>query len=163
DGLLDLYLTNGYISASRDSYWRDYSLIVGGLNGLISDARSWPPMRGRSLSGYQTKCLFWNKGGKFVDIAGPAGVTDVYDRRAVALADLGNRGALDVLVANQKGPLLLYRNTVIKENRWVQFELEGALRPGDAADGTKSNRSAIGARVHLYWSNDANPEGLEQV
>jgi hypothetical protein len=80
----------------------------------------------------------------------------------VALADLGNRGALDVLVANQKGPLLLYRNTVDKQNRWVQFELEGAMRPGEAAAG-RSNRSAIGARVHVYWTNEAHSEGLEQA
>ena len=37
---------------------------------------------------------------------------DTYDGRAVALADLGNRGVLDVIVANQRGPLLIYKNTV---------------------------------------------------
>src|SRR5690606_21305969 len=49
---------------------------------------------------------------------------------------------LDVVVANQRGPLLFYRNTVKPENRWIQFELEGRL----------SNRSAIGAQVHLFWN-----------
>ena len=154
DGLLDLYLTNGYISAGTgDNYWYDYGLIAGALKTLIVDAKNWPPMRGRSLSGYQTKCLWWNKGDKFVDVARAVGVTDTNDGRAVALADLGNRGVLDVLVANQKGPLLLYRNTVAKDNHWVQFELEG----------TRSNRSAIGARVRLFWKNDARPDGQEQV
>ena len=32
---------------------------------------------------------------------------------------------LDVVVANQKGPLLVYKNTVAPENQWIQFELEG--------------------------------------
>jgi hypothetical protein len=154
DGLLDLYLANGYVSASKtDNYWYDYSLIAGGHKIVIADASNWPPMKGRSLSGYQSKCLWWNKGGKFVDIAKAVGVSDTYDGRSVALADLGNRGVLDVLVANQNGPLLLYRNTVAKENQWIQFDLEG----------TKSNRSAIGARVRLYWKNETHPEVQEQI
>ena len=68
--------------------------------------------------------------------------TDTYDGRSVALADFGNRGVLDVVVANQRGPLLLYKNTVSPENKWVDFELEGS----------QSNRSAIGAQVTLYWA-----------
>ena len=70
------------------------------------------------------------------------GASDTYDGRAVALADLGNRGVLDVIVANQRGPLLVYRNAVEPGRHWIQFELEGAA----------SNRSAIGARVELQWS-----------
>ena len=52
-------------------------------------------------------------------------MTDTYDGRAVALADLWNRGVLDVVVANQSGPLLVYKNTVAPENHWIEFELEG--------------------------------------
>src|SRR5262249_40111865 len=42
DGLLDLYLTNGYISADSDRkpYWYDYSLIAGGNERIISDAKN---------------------------------------------------------------------------------------------------------------------------
>jgi hypothetical protein len=149
DGLLDLYLANGYISAARDrdNYWYDYSLIAGANRLLIEDAKNWPPMRGRSLSGYEQKCVWLNKGGKFVNVAPAVGVTDQYDGRSVALVDLWNRGVLDVVVANQKGPLLVYKNTVAPENQWVQFELKG----------TKSNASAIGARVRLFW------DGREQL
>src|SRR5262249_21479348 len=97
DGLLDLYLTNGYISAnSGENYWYEYSLIAGGNKRLIADAKHWPRMKGRSLSGNQTKCLWWNKGGRFVDIARAVGVNDTFDGRSVALADLENRGVLDV-------------------------------------------------------------------
>jgi len=60
----------------------------------------------------------------------------------VALADLWNQGELDVIVANERGPLLIYKNTVIPENKWIEFELEG----------TKSNRSAIGAQVTVFWN-----------
>jgi hypothetical protein len=153
-GMLDLYLTNGYISADKgENYWYEYSLIAGANKIVIADAKNWPKMRGRSLSGYQTKCLWWNKGGKFVDICKAAGVNDTFDGRAVAVADLDNRGKLDLLVANQKGPLLLYRNNVAKDSQWIQFELEG----------TKSNRSAIGARITLYWKNEARPDGQLQI
>src|SRR5579862_6669904 len=144
DGTLDLYLTNGYISLDRNrSYWYDFSKVAGGNSTIIGDAKNWPAFEGRSLSGYQSKRLWLNDGaGKFVDVAQAVGASDTYDGRAVALADLWNRGALDVVVANQKGPLLVYKNTVTPENEWIEFELEG----------TASNRSAIGAQVTLFWN-----------
>ena len=143
DGTLDLYLTNGYISLDRNrSYWYDFSRVAGGNSTIIGDASNWPAFAGRSLSGYQTKKVWLNDGaGKFVDVAQAVGVTDTYDGRSVALADLWNRGVLDVVVANQGGPLLLYKNTVSPENAWIEFALEGTL----------SNRSAIGAQVTLFW------------
>jgi hypothetical protein len=95
------------------------------------------------LSGYQSKRVWLNDGaGKFVDVAQAVGATDIYDGRSVALVDLWNRGVLDVVVANQNGPLLLYKNTVVPQNDWIEFELEG----------TSSNRSAIGAQVTLFWN-----------
>jgi hypothetical protein len=144
DGTLDLYLTNGYVSLDRKrSYWYDFTKIAGGNSSIIGDAKDWPAIDGRSLSGYQQKHVWLNDGaGKFVDVAQQVGVTDTYDGRSVALADLWNTGALDVIVANQKGPLLLYKNTVDQENRWVEFSLQG----------TKSNRSAIGAEVTMKWN-----------
>lgn len=144
DGNLDLYLTNGYISLDHTrSYWYDFSRVAGGNSTIIGDANNWPAFDGRSLSGYQNKRVWLNDGaGKFIDVAKAAGVTDTYDGRAVALADLWNRGVLDVVVANQKGPLLIYKNTVTPENEWIEFDLEG----------TSSNRSAIGAQVTLFWN-----------
>ncbi len=159
DGRLDLYLTNGYVSANKDqSYWYDYGKIAGGLKGLIGDASLWPPIGGQSLAGRQAKCLWINRGGDFTDVAAAVGVVDRYDGRAVVLADLFNRGALDVLVANQNGPLLLYRNTVAPGRDWVQLELQGGARP-DRAKGL-SNRDAIGAKVRLYWTSGARGERL---
>ena len=149
DGTLDLYLTNGYVSLDRKkSYWYDFTKISGGNSTIIGDAKNWPGMDGRSLSGYQQKHLWLNDGaGKFIDVAQSVGVTDTYDGRAVALADLWNNGALDVVVANQRGPLLIYKNTVSPDEQWIEFQLEG----------TKSNRSAIGAQVTLRWN------GQEQI
>ena len=114
DGSQDLYLVNGYVSASRsESYWYDYSKVAGGHEVVISDAKNWPAMGTRSLAGYQEKKVWINDGaGRFIDVAQMVGVTDRHDGRSVALADFGNRGMLDVVVANQRGPLLLYRNDV---------------------------------------------------
>jgi hypothetical protein len=144
DGTLDLYLTNGYVSLDRNrSYWYDFSKIAGGNSIIIIDAKNWPAMEGRSLSGYQQKRVWLNDGaGKFINVAQAVGVTDTFDGRAVALVDLWNRGVLDAVVANQKGPLLIYKNMVTPENAWIEFALEG----------TASNRSAIGAQVTLYWN-----------
>ncbi|HWP44465.1 MAG TPA: VCBS repeat-containing protein, partial [Blastocatellia bacterium] len=90
DGNLDLYLTNGYVSADRGtSYWYDFSKVAGGNTAIISDAKNWPAMEGRSLSGYQQKCVWINDGaGKFTDVAQAVGATDTYDGRAVVLVDL---------------------------------------------------------------------------
>jgi hypothetical protein len=80
--------------------------------------------------------------GQFKEVAQAVGVTDVYDGRSIALADFQNRGVLDAVVANQNGPVLLYRNTVAPGNRWIEFELEGQ----------GSNRSAIGTAVRVFWN-----------
>ena len=66
------------------------------------------------------------------------------------MADLWNRGTLDVIVAHQKGPLLLYKNSVKPEHDWIEFALEG----------TASNRSAIGAQVRVFWNGQ---QQLQQV
>jgi hypothetical protein len=105
-------------------------------------------MEGRSLSGYQQKRTWLNDGsGKFINVAQAVGATDTYDGRAVAMADLWNRGVLDVIVANQRGPLLIYKNNVAPDKKWIEFELEG----------TTSNRAAIGTEVRLFW------QGRQQV
>jgi enediyne biosynthesis protein E4 len=152
DGWNDLFLTNGYVSASKQkSYWYDFAKVAGGNTAIISDARHWPAMEDMSLSGYQQKRVWLNDGeGRFIDVAALVGVKETFDGRSVALADFWNRGALDVVVAHQGAPLLLYKNQVAPENGWIAFELEG----------TNSNRSAIGAEVRVRWNGQ---EQLQQV
>jgi hypothetical protein len=78
----------------------------------------------------------------------------------VSLGDLFNRGAVDVVVANQNAPLLIYRNEVNPANDWVQFELVGGARPGQEQGW--SNRSAVGAKVVLSWRQGAGGKPLKQ-
>ena len=126
-----------------------------------NSAKNWPAMGTRSLAGYQQKKVWINDGaGRFIDVAPMVGVSDRHDGRAVALADLTGRGALDVIVANQRGPLLLYRNDVAPGRDWIAFDLQGscgsatpATTGSNSATGSRcTNRSAIGARVTVYWS-----------
>jgi hypothetical protein len=140
DGNLDLFLTNGYISAERaTNYWYDYSKITVGNNTIIGDAANWGEMGGRSLAGYQQKKVWLNDGaGRFNDVALSVGVTETFDGRAVAVADLWNRGVLDVIVAHQKGPVLIYKNVLSKKPHWIAFDL--------AASG-----GAIGSAVKIFW------------
>jgi hypothetical protein len=152
DGTQDLVLTNGYVSDARDaSYWYDYSIIAGGHGSIIADAKNWPAMKGKSLSGYQQKKVGLNDGaGRFSEVSQAVGYTDLHDGRAVVLADLWNRGALDLVVANQRGPLLIYKNDVDPANGWIGFDLRGRA----------PNTGAIGAEVRLHWGGRVQ---LQQV
>jgi hypothetical protein len=143
DGRIDLYLANGYVSGEiAESYWYDFSEIAVGHSAIIEDAANWPAIGSRSLSGNQGSRLWLNDGvGRFVEVSRAVGATDTADGRAVAFADFGNRGVLDVVVANQGGALLLYRNEVAAGRHWLEVELVGRA----------SNRSAIGARVEAVW------------
>jgi hypothetical protein len=144
DGANELYVANGFISADRDkSYWYAMSKIAGANGRLFEDARSWPAFGNASLSGYERSRVYLNRGlAGWVDVAAKVGVNDLYDGRAVAIADLWNRGATDVIVANQNQPAVLYADEPDSANHWIAFKLVG----------TRSNRSAIGAEVVLEAS-----------
>ena len=144
DGYLDLYVANGYVSAEEGTdYWYDFSKVAGGNRTIIADAQNWPPMQGRSLSGYQENKIWLNDGaGKFREVASAVGGSLKLDSRAVVYADLWNRGTLDLIVASQNGPVKIYKNEVKEERNWIAFGLEGSV----------SNRSAIGAKVKVHWN-----------
>lgn len=101
-------------------------------------------MRGRSQSGFQRNRIWLNDGsGHFRDVAKYVCGDERLDSRAVATADLWNKGTLDIIVANQNNRLLVFKNNVTSRNHWIAFELEG----------TRGNRSAIGAMVTLFWDS----------
>ena len=139
DGRNELFVANGFISADRQkSYWYAMSKIAGANGRFFEDASTWPPFGNASLSGYEMSRVYQNRGvAGWSDVAKQVGVTDRYDGRAVALADLWNHGAVDVIVANQNQPAVLYRDSPDSTNHWIAFKLVG----------TRSNRSAIGAEV----------------
>ena len=143
DGHQDLVVTNGFISASKErDYWYQMSKLGLATGDVIADAAKWPAFEDRSLSGYERTRVLHNlglKGAHFREVGLEVGVDDVYDGRGVAVADLFGTGRLDIVIANQNGPLLVYRNESSTEAHWISFDLVG----------TVSNRSALGAEVIL--------------
>ncbi|HKI02077.1 MAG TPA: CRTAC1 family protein, partial [Thermoanaerobaculia bacterium] len=138
DGWLDLYVVNGWVSAGPESYVPDVFEMVTRPNVDLADARSWPPMGKKSLSGYQKKKLFHNQGGGiFRDEAARHGVDSTRDGRGIAVADFDNDGRLDFFVANANAEPYLYRNVAGGGASWIAFRLEGR----------KSNRDAVGAQL----------------
>lgn len=149
DGNLDLYVANGYVSAEEGTdYWYDYAKVVGGQRNVIIDAKNWPSMNNRTFSGYQQNKIWLNDGaGRFREVSTAVGGNLTLDSRAVAHVDLWNRGVNDIIVANQNGPVRIYRNNVDASRQWIGFSLKGI----------QSNTSAIGAQVKLFW------DGKEQL
>ncbi len=143
NGNLDLYVANGFVSDEPGTdYWYDYAKVVGGNRNVIIDAMNWPAMNGRTFSGYQTNKIWVNDGaGRFREVSAAVGGALNLDSRSVAYADLDNNGMLDLIVANQNGPVRVYKNYQSGENNWIGLNLEG----------NKSNKSAIGAVVFLHW------------
>ena len=160
DGRQDLVVLNGFISGNpkRDEYWYDMTKLAAASGALAEDAASWPAQQDRGLSGYERSRLLLNQSvntaqkrqTKFTDVAQEAGLTDLLDGRAVATADFFHKGKVDLVIANQNGPLLFYENDVDPARHWIQFELAG----------TKSNRSAIGAEVTLWFGGVRTVQAL---
>ncbi|MEP7142014.1 MAG: CRTAC1 family protein [Ferruginibacter sp.] len=145
DGYMDLYAANGYISGKKGtSYWYDYSKVTGGNSSIIGDAANWPAMNGKSQSGYeQDKIWVNNSRGLFEDASAGACPDNAFDSRSVVMADLWNRGVLDVVVANQNDIPLVYKNQLQNNNHWIDIDLHGTI----------SNASAIGASVVVEWDD----------
>ncbi|MBS1826682.1 MAG: CRTAC1 family protein [Acidobacteria bacterium] len=59
--------------------------------------------------------------------------------RGAAFADFDNDGRIDIALTHLGGKPVLLRNTLGAGNHWIAFHLRG----------TRSNRDAIGARIHI--------------
>jgi hypothetical protein len=131
---------NGWVSAGKESYVPDVFKMVTTPGIDFADARNWPPMGNKTLSGYEKKKLFHNEHGQsFRNDAARQGLDSIKDGRGIAIADFDNDGRLDIFAANANSEPFLYRNVAPAGQHWVQFALEG----------TKSNKAAVGAQVRL--------------
>jgi hypothetical protein len=126
----------GIVDLDNDG-WPDIFFVTGSVYPNVE----------KSLPQYPNKSpriLFRNLGnGTFEEIgdAGP-GVNTPHSSRGCAFGDFDNDGDLDILVVNVNEPPSLLRNDVKGNRHWLKVKLVG----------TKSNRSAIGARVLARYS-----------
>ncbi len=143
DGWLDLYVVNGWVSGSNESYVPDIFAMVTKPGVDFADARNWPAMGSKSLSGYQKKRLFHNERGQiFKDEAPRHGLDSVKDGRGIGVADFDNDGRLDMVVSNANSEPYFYHNIMPigpSGPHWVELLLEG----------TKSNRFGVGAQARF--------------
>jgi hypothetical protein len=90
----------------------------------------------------QRRLLYRNLGGgRFEDVSSKSGpgITAEHAGRGAAFGDLDNDGGIDVVVNNIDAAPSLLRNSAAARGNWLIVKCIG----------TKSNRSAIGARVRL--------------
>lgn len=140
-GRVGLVVMNGFVSAGQDDYWYDLGIVATTPGQVVEDAAQWPPFGDKSLSGYERECVFVNRGdGTFVDVAAHVGVESTYDGRGVAAVDLDNNGTMDLVMAHQGAPVLVYRNSNLSGNHWLLVRLQGRQ---------PSNRDAVGARIRV--------------
>ena len=138
DGWLDLYTVNGWVSGSEENYVLDVFELITTPDVDLADARNWPPMGEKTLSGYQRNHLFLNRGGTlFEDEAARHGVDSIRDARGVAILDLFDDGRLDLVVTNAGAVPHLFVHVGESANHWIGLVLEGSGR----------NPEAIGALV----------------
>ena len=98
---------------------------------------------GKSFSGRERHCVFWNTGAptrSFADISGPSGLDFPDDGRGLAVVDWDQDGDLDLWFSNRTAPRVRFvRNDNATDNHFTAFQLEGR----------HCNRDAIGARLEL--------------
>jgi enediyne biosynthesis protein E4 len=124
----------GFFDFDNDG-WKDLLLVNGHVFPEVEKLHIDIHYKDRAI-------LYRNLGnGSFADISehsGP-GILERHSSRGAAFADLDNDGAVEVVINNQNEAPSLLKQSQHPPGHWILLKLEG----------TKSNRSAIGARVTL--------------
>src|SRR5581483_10624366 len=120
----------GYVDFDNDG-WLDIFVANGHVYPQVDSVASVPRFR-------EPLMLFRNsRNGTFDDVSDVLASIPLESRRGAAFGDVNNDGNIDVVLVNIGAPPTLLLNAGGNSNHRVLFKLAG----------TKSNRSAIGARV----------------
>ncbi len=113
----------------------------GWLDIFLTNGHVYPEVRQlRTEAGYeQRKVVYRNVGGRFEDVSERLGppATSPKAGRGTAFGDIDNNGTVDVAINNVHDTPDLFLTSAPAANHWLLLRLVG----------TRSNRSAIGARV----------------
>ncbi|HXF14815.1 MAG TPA: CRTAC1 family protein [Terriglobales bacterium] len=127
-----------------------------GLPDLFMTAGSVYPQIEKTLPQYaknNPRVVFRNLGNgtfeELIEEAGP-GVAAAHCSRGCAFGDFDNDGDLDILIINLNEPPSLLRNDIRGDHHWLKIKLVG----------TKSNRSAIGARVVVHYGGKKQAQAV---
>ncbi|MEM9557352.1 MAG: CRTAC1 family protein [Acidobacteriota bacterium] len=109
----------------------------------------------------QPNQLYRNDGRRFAEVSERAGASFAQREtsRAAAFGDVDNDGDVDILLANNGGPIRLLRNDAANGSRWIGLRVvEPAPRGGDGAV-----RDALGARVEVALDQAGTRTVLRRV
>ncbi len=124
----------GFFDFGNDG-WKDLFLVNGHVFPEVDSLHT-------DIHYRENAILYENLGsGKFRDIspeAGPA-LAEKHSSRGAAFGDIDNDGTIEIAVNNQNEPPSLLKEATNPPGHWILLQLTG----------TRSNRSAIGARVTL--------------
>lgn len=116
----------------------------GWLDLMVMNGHVYPQVeQARSKANYRQRKLLYrnNRNGTFLEIGATFGsaITEPASGRGAAFGDLDNDGDVDVIINNLDGAPAVLRNDGGSQNHFLIIELVGS----------KSNRSAFGARVKV--------------
>jgi hypothetical protein len=120
--------------------WFDYDndgrLDLFVANGAVTRLES---LHGDPYPFHQRNLLLHNEGARFRDTSAEAGSPFTLSEvgRGVAFGDIDNNGTVDIVVANNNGPVRLLLNDSLPAAHWLEVRLQGV----------KSNRDGIGTRL----------------
>jgi enediyne biosynthesis protein E4 len=124
----------GFLDFDNDT-WPDLFWVSGHIFPEVEHLRTDVHYKDHAI-------LYRNLGdGKFSDVSAQAGApfAERHSARGAAFADYDNDGSVEIAINNQNEPPSLFKLAEKPHGNWIIFRLEG----------TRSNRSAIGARVKL--------------
>ncbi len=151
DGLIDIYTVNGFATGDPNrNYWFQIQEMVTQTKNQTADARDWPVMGDRDLSGHERGRLFMQQPRQkahdrripddgiphFLEMAEAAGITDRFNGRGIAVADFNLDGYPDFYVANQGARSTYYLNrsapALLDRQRDQSRDRKEAVLPHDA-------------------------------